>query len=58
MNDKNDVLGPTFEPGKSQGAEEGKWQQKLQTREEMIKYLQSSGISDSGTVAKHRAAFK
>lgn len=34
------VLGPTFEKGKPEGEDEGKWRPKLQTREEKLKYLQ------------------
>ncbi len=36
------VLGPTFEPGKPQGENEGKWRQKLQTRKEKLKYLKTA----------------
>ncbi len=36
-----EVLGATFEEGKPEGEELGKWRQKLETREEKLKYLQS-----------------
>jgi hypothetical protein len=36
-----DVLGATFEEGKPEGEELGKWRQKLGTREEKLKYLQT-----------------
>ncbi len=36
-----EVLGPTFEPGKPQGEQMGKWRQKLDSREEKLKYLQN-----------------
>jgi len=39
--EKVDVLGATYEPGKPQGEDLGKWQQKLETREEKLKYLQT-----------------
>jgi len=35
-----DVLGPTFEKGKPEGEELGKWRQKLESRVEKLKYLQ------------------
>ena len=35
------VLGATFEEGKPEGEELGKWRQKLETREERLKYLQT-----------------
>ncbi len=35
------VLGATFEKGKPEGEEPGKWRQKLETRGEKLKYLQS-----------------
>ena len=35
-----EVLGATFEEGKPEGEELGKWRQKLGTREERLKYLQ------------------
>ena len=39
--DKVEVLGATFEKGKPEGEEIGRWRQKLATREEKLKYLQS-----------------
>ena len=36
-----EVLGATFEEGKPEGEELGKWRQKLETREDKLKYLQS-----------------
>ena len=39
--DKVEVLGATFEEGKPEDKELGKWRQKLETREEKLKYLQS-----------------
>jgi len=36
-----DVLGATFEEGKPEGEELGKWRQKLVSRQEKLKYLQS-----------------
>ena len=36
-----EVLGATFEEGKPNGEEMGKWRQKLGRREEKLKYLQS-----------------
>ncbi len=39
--DAVEVLGPTFEPGKPQGEQMGKWRQKLESREERLKYLQN-----------------
>jgi len=36
-----EVLGATFEEGKPEGEELGKWRQKLESREEKLKYLQS-----------------
>ena len=35
------VLGATFEKGKPEGEDSGKWRQKLETREEKLKYLRS-----------------
>jgi len=37
-----EVLGATFEEGKPEGEEVGKWRQKLESREERLKYLQSA----------------
>ncbi len=36
-----EVLGATFEEGKPKGGELGKWRQKLVSRQEKLKYLQS-----------------
>ncbi len=36
-----EVLGATFEEGKPEGKELGKWRQKLVSRQEKLKYLQS-----------------
>ena len=36
-----EVLGATFEKGKPEGEEMGKWRQKLASREEKLKYLQT-----------------
>ena len=36
-----EVLGPTFEEGKPEGEDTGKWRQKLGSREEKLKYLQT-----------------
>jgi len=36
-----EVLGATFEEGKPEGEELGKWRQKLLNRQERLKYLQS-----------------
>ena len=36
-----DVLGATFEQGRPEGEEVGHWRQKLGTREERLKYLQT-----------------
>ena len=39
--DEVEVLGATFEEGAPEGEELGKWRQKLDSREEKMKYLQS-----------------
>ena len=39
--EKVEVLGATFEKGKPSGEEMGKWRQKLGSREEKLKYLQT-----------------
>ena len=39
--DKVEVLGATFEKGKPEDEGMGKWRQKLESREEKLKYLQS-----------------
>ena len=37
-----EVLGATFEEGKPEGEELGKWRQKLVSRREKLKYLQTA----------------
>ena len=37
-----EVLGATFEKGKPEGEEAGKWRQKIESREERLKYLQAA----------------
>jgi len=39
--DEVELLGATFEKGKPEGEDAGKWRQKLDSREERLKYLQS-----------------
>ncbi|MFC2003223.1 hypothetical protein ACFLV4_04695 [Chloroflexota bacterium] len=39
--DKVQVLGATFEPGKPEGEDVGEWRQKLESREEKLKYLET-----------------
>ncbi len=39
--DEVEVLGSTFEEGKPEGEELGKWRQKLGSRAEKLKYLRS-----------------
>ncbi len=39
--DEVELLGETFEEGKPEGEELGRWRQKLSTREERLKYLQT-----------------
>ena len=36
-----DVLGETYEQGRPEGEEAGRWRQKLASREEKLKYLES-----------------
>ncbi|MFC2048125.1 hypothetical protein ACFLSK_01685 [Chloroflexota bacterium] len=36
-----EVLGATFEEGKPEGEEAGRWRQKLASREEKLKYLET-----------------
>jgi hypothetical protein len=36
-----EVLGATFEGGKPEGEELGRWRQKLEDREEKLRYLES-----------------
>jgi hypothetical protein len=37
-----EVLGPTYEKGKPEGENNGRWRHKLASREEKLKYLESS----------------
>ena len=39
--DKVQVLGATFEAGKPEGEDLGKWRQKMESREEKLKYLKN-----------------
>ena len=41
MAEKADTLGPTYEPGEPDSEGEGNWRQKLQSRDERLKYLKS-----------------
>ena len=36
-----EILGATFEKGKPEGEDLGKWRQKLESREDKLKYLQT-----------------
>ena len=36
-----EVLGATYEAGRPEGEEAGRWRQKLESREEKLKYLQN-----------------
>jgi hypothetical protein len=36
-----EVLGATFEKGKPEGEDLGRWRQKLESREEKLKYLET-----------------
>ena len=36
-----EVLGATFDKGRPEGAEMGRWRQKLESREERLKYLET-----------------
>jgi hypothetical protein len=38
---KGEVLGETYEKGKPEGEELGKWRQKLVSRKDKLKYLQT-----------------
>jgi len=40
--DEVELLGATYEEGKPEGEEVGKWRQKLGSREEKLKYLESA----------------
>ncbi len=37
-----EVLGATFEKGKPEAAEPGRWRQKLESREDKLRYLQTA----------------
>ena len=39
--DKVEVLGATFEAGKPEGEDAGKWRQKMESREEKLRYLET-----------------
>ena len=39
--EKVEVLGATFDEGKPEGEESGKWRPKLRSREEKLKYLEA-----------------
>ena len=39
--DNVEVLGATYEPGKPEAGELGKWRQKLSSREDKLNYLKS-----------------
>ena len=39
--DKVEVLGPTYYPGKPEDYKLGRWRQKLESREEKLKYLKT-----------------
>jgi hypothetical protein len=39
--DEVEVLGDTFEEGKPEGEDVGKWRQKLASREDKLRYLKS-----------------
>ena len=39
--DEVEVLGATYEAGKPEGEEGGKWREKLGSREERLKYLET-----------------
>jgi hypothetical protein len=39
--DEVEVLGETYEEGRPEGEEAGRWRQKLASREEKLKYLRS-----------------
>ena len=36
-----ELLGATFEPGKPEGEDAGKWRQKLESRADKLKYLEN-----------------
>jgi hypothetical protein len=37
-----EVLGETYEPGQPEGEEMGRWRQKLSSREEKLRYLETA----------------
>ncbi|MFC1949113.1 hypothetical protein ACFLVU_04280 [Chloroflexota bacterium] len=39
--DEVEILGDTFEKGKPEDIDDGKWREKLGTREERLKYLET-----------------
>jgi hypothetical protein len=39
--DAVEVLGATYEPGKPSGENQGRWSQKLSSRNDILKYLQT-----------------
>ena len=39
--DKVEILGATFEAGKPEGEDAGKWRQKMESREEKLRYLET-----------------
>ena len=39
--DKIEVLGATFEKGKPEGEDAGRWRQKLESRQEQLRYLEN-----------------
>ncbi len=39
--DEVEVLGATFEEGKPEGNQVGRWRQKLESRQEKLKYLET-----------------
>lgn len=39
--DEVEVLGTTYEEGKPEGEDMGRWRQKLESREEKLKYLRT-----------------
>jgi len=39
--EKVEVLGATFEEGKPEGEEAGRWRQKLESRQDKLKYLEN-----------------
>jgi len=40
--DEVEVLGPTYEKGKPAGDNQGRWSQKLGSRNDILKYLQTA----------------